>query len=295
MRKGASMGARRHISPAGRDARRGICVASLACALLFLVTGCEPPGKPGPEQPSSEKTLDFAELYGNNCSGCHSADGKSGPGRPLNNALYLSMIPKQTLHDVIYFGRPGTAMPAWAESQGGPLTDKQVNALVDGIEKNWGKPAAVSAGTVPAYAASGAGDPVKGKKLFGRACFMCHGPGAPIGPVTDPHYLSLVSDQLLRTAVLEGWPSLGMPDYRTLNLGHALSDQDITDVVAYLSSLRPEEENSQMAHTIENGTGQSGQIASGNEGSGHGPGSPQQRGTEGNKGKGASSQGGGIK
>ncbi len=239
--------------------------------------------------------MDWAQLYGENCAGCHSAQGDSGPGRPLNNALYLSIIPKQTLHDVIYYGRPGTAMPAWAISQGGPLTDTQVNALVDGIEKNWAKPQSAPAGPVPAYAASSAGDPVKGKKLFGRSCFMCHGKGAPIGPVTDPTYLALVSDQLLRTAILEGWPALGMPDYRTLNLGHALSDQDITDVVSYLSSLRPVQPNQQNAHTVENGAGQSGQITKGNEGSGNGPGSPQQRGTEGNRSKGASSQGGGIK
>jgi len=213
----------------------------------------------------------------------------------LNNALYLSIIPRQTLHDVVYYGRPGTAMPAWAISQGGPLTDAQVNALVDGIEKNWAKPQSAPAGLVPAYVASSAGDPVKGKKLFGRSCFMCHGKGAPIGPVTDPAYLALVSDQLLRTAILEGWPALGMPDYRTLNLGHALSDQDITDVVSYLSSLRPVQPNQQNAHTVENGSGQGGQITKGNEGSGNGPGSPQQRGTEGNRGKGASSQGGGIK
>lgn len=278
------------------DIARKFWAAAVLFFLLMLAMGCDPPGKPGPpETVNKEAITDFAELYQGNCAGCHSADGKSGPGRPLNNALYLSMIPRQTLHDVVYYGRPGTAMPAWALSQGGPLTDKQVDALVDGIEKNWAKPVTAPAGGFPSYAASLTGDPAKGKRLFGRSCFMCHGKGAPIGPVADPTYLALVSDQLLRTAVLEGWPALGMPDYRTVSLGHALSDQDITDVVSYLSSLRPVEPNSQNLHTIENGTGQNGALTKGNEGSGHGPGSPQQRGTEGNKGKGASSQGGGIK
>jgi cytochrome c553 len=36
-----------------------------------------------------------------------------------------------------------------------------------------------------------------------------------------------------------------MPNYRMLNAGHALADQDIADLVSYLSSLRPA--NSPMA------------------------------------------------
>ena len=276
-------------------AGRRLGTAGTVCLLVFITVACDPPGKPEPETVNRQEITDFAELYGSNCAGCHSADGKSGPGRPLNNALYLSIIPKDTLRNVIYYGRPGTAMPAWALSQGGPLTDKQVDGLVEGIEKNWSKPLQARAAALPSYAATTGGDPVHGKKLFGRACFMCHGSGAPVGPVTDPAYLALASDQLLRSAVLEGWPTLGMPDYRSVNLGHALSDQDITDVVSYLSSLRPVAANSQSAHTVENGSGQGGELTKGNEGSGNGPGSPQQRLNEGNKSKGSSSQGGGIK
>jgi cytochrome c553 len=167
---------------------------------------------------------------------------------------------------------------------------------VDGIEKNWAKPGQFQGVTLPSYSGNGeTGDPVHGKKLFGRACFMCHGPGAPIGSITDPTFLQLVSNQLLRTSIIEGRADLGMPDYRTVNLGHALSDQDITDLVAYLASLRPTAPNVQAMHTYESGSGQSGSITKGNEGSGNGPGSPQQKQNEGNKGKGSSSQGGGIK
>ncbi len=102
---------------------------------------------------------------------------------------------------------------------------------------------------LPAYSAGDAqGDAGHGKKLFGRDCFMCHGQGAPVGPVTSASYLQLVSDQMLRTSIIVGRPDLGgviMPDYRSLNLGRALSDQDITDLVAYLSSLRPVTETAQ--------------------------------------------------
>ena len=113
---------------------------------------------------------------------------------------------------------------------------------------------------------------------------MCHGKGAKVGPVTDPSYLALVSNQNLRTSIIVGRRDFGMPDWRFLNLGHALTDQDIADVVAYLASLRPQAAQT-GAHVVENGTGQSGARAAGNEGSGNGPGSPQNQ--TGNQGSGA--------
>ena len=129
-------------------------------------------------------------------------------------------------------------MPAWAQSQGGPLTPKQVDAMVDGME-GWKKSFNPGSAPLPAYAATVSGDETKGKKLFLRGCFACHGPGARVGLVTDPSYLSLSTDQNLRTSIVVGRADLGMPDYRFVNAGHALNDQDVTDLVAYLASLRP--------------------------------------------------------
>ncbi len=262
-----------------------------ACLPLLFAMGCDPPGKPKPEPPSSQDITDFNTLYGDNCAGCHGFNGMNGPARPLNNALYLAVIPREVLQQTIENGRPGTAMPPWARNQGGPLTPKQVAALVDGIERNWSKPANFQGATLPPYsAADTSGDAGRGKKLFASDCYMCHGPGAPMGPVTDPTFLQLVSDQVLRTSIIEGRPDLGMPDYRTLNLGHVLSEQDIGDLVAYLTSLRPVEPNVQSARINENGAGQSGSMTKGNEGSGNGPGSPRHQQNEGPKVKGNSSQ-----
>ncbi len=264
-----------------------------AAALLVLsVASCEPPGKPKPEPPSSQDITDFQTLYGENCAGCHGADGKNGAARPLNDPLYLAVIPKNVLQNTIENGRPGTGMPAWGRSKGGPLTGKQITALVNAIEQKWARPASFHGATLPSYAAGETGDPGRGQKLFARDCYMCHGPRAPIGSVTDGTFLQLVSDQVLRTSIIEGRPDLGMPDYRILNMGHALSDHDISDLVAYLVSLRPQGPN-ETAHAVENGAGQAGAMTKGNEGSGNGPGSPHQQQNEGNKGKGSSSQGGG--
>jgi cytochrome c oxidase cbb3-type subunit III len=50
--------------------------------------------------------------------------------------------------------------------------------------------------------------------------------------------LALVSDQGLRTLVITGRPELGAPDWRANIPGKAMSDQEITDVVAWLTSRR---------------------------------------------------------
>ena len=254
----------------------------LVSSLLFA--GC---GKPT-ERPVLPKDItDFTVLFSQNCSGCHGMDGKNGPARQLNDPLYLAVIPKERLQQTIENGVPGTAMPAWARSQGGPLYPKQVSALVDGIESNWAKPVSLNGAAVPSYSGEGAaGNATHGKQMFLRSCFLCHGKGAKVGPVTDPSYLALVSNQNLRTSVIVGRPDLGMPDWRFLNLGHALTDQDIADIVAYLVSLRPQGAQT-GARVVDSGSGQSGERTTGNEGSGNGPGSQgNQTSNQGSGGKG---------
>jgi cytochrome c oxidase cbb3-type subunit 3 len=211
-----------------------------AFAMLWLVS-CDPPGKPGQEEVAAADVSDFKILFAQNCSGCHGDNGQKGPGRILNDAVYVTLVPRDALKQVLTYGREGTAMPAWAQSQGGPLTDKQVDVLVDGI-KNWTKLMTAPPGAeLPSYAETAAGDPVNGKHLFVRGCYACHGPGARVGLVTDPSYLTLSTNQNLRTSIIVGRMDLGMPNYRVLNAGHPLNDQDVSDLVSYLASLRPEQ------------------------------------------------------
>lgn len=220
-----------------------LLIATLAA---FALAGCDSlPGKPhpGPEVPRPDDVLDFAVLYKENCSACHGAEGKGGAAIALNNPVYLGLVDDATLRRVTAQGIRGTAMPGFAESAGGMLTDKQVDAIVREMRARWARPDALHGGAPP-YAASLKGDAQHGAEAYKSYCSSCHGAdgkgGKAAGSIVDGSYLALISDQGLRTVVITGRPELGAPDWRGNTPGHPMSDQEITDVVAWLTAQRSE-------------------------------------------------------
>jgi mono/diheme cytochrome c family protein len=194
------------------------------------------------------EVMDFHALYSENCSACHGAEGKNGPSVALNNPLYLAVVSDDQMRNYTTNGGPGGLMPAFGRSAGGLLTSDQINVIVQGIRKNWAKPAMFTGMTLPSYAAVHSGDVSAGGQVYAQACANCHGAALRNGAVPTPgkagslvsaDYLSLISDQGLRTVVLSGRPDLGMPDYRNDIAGQPLTDSQITDVVAWLSAHRP--------------------------------------------------------
>jgi cytochrome c oxidase cbb3-type subunit 3 len=221
---------------------RSLSLLSLSCAALL---GCTLPGhpKPGPEVPRPDSIVDFTTLYNENCSACHGAKGMNGPSYPVANPEYQALVDEQTLHQVVANGAPGTLMPAFAISAGGSLTDQQVDAVVKGMRAAWYKADALAGANPPPYHAGKTVDVAHGQQAYTTYCASCHGaPGqtkSKAGSVTDPVFLTLVSDQALRTIVIAGRPDIGQPDWRNDVPGHPMSDQEVTDVVGWLSSQRP--------------------------------------------------------
>jgi cytochrome c oxidase cbb3-type subunit 3/ubiquinol-cytochrome c reductase cytochrome c subunit len=216
----------------------------LICCIAVL--GCGPlPGhpKPGPEVPRPDAVVDFPILYRQNCSGCHGDRGMNGPSYPLANPKYQALVDEQVLHQVVANGEPGTLMPAFAISAGGSLTDQQVDALVNGMRAAWMAGKAEPLEGAPPYHAAKPADAAHGQQAYGTYCASCHGaagqPGkSKAGSITDPAFLALAGDQMLRTIVIAGRPDIGQPDWRNDLPGHPMSDQEVTDVVGWLSSQR---------------------------------------------------------
>ena len=235
-------------------ARSALHFASLL-AITALVGCSSLPGKPGPqpEVPRPDSILDPVVLFNRNCSGCHGADGKHGPAMMLSDPVYLAIVDDDALRSVVSKGRPGTAMSAFAQKEGGMLTDEQVNAIIRGIRARWSKPNALGGDVAPPYAAKSAGDPAHGQAVYATFCASCHGAdgkgGPKAGSIVDHSYLSLITDQGLRTIVITGRPDFDAPDWRNNVPGHPMSDQDVTDVVAWLASQRPHRGAAAMVST----------------------------------------------
>lgn len=236
-----------------------------ACVLVLATAGCmEAPGKPklSAQAQRPEEVVDFPTLYKNNCAGCHGEQGRSGAAVSLSNGVYVAYAGEATMRRITAEGVHGTMMPAFASANGGTLTDKQVAVLAHGMVERWGKGTEVATQAYPLYASSTVGNPVAGEKFFGTFCARCHGSdGAGLtsrgegqsssgstqhlpratGSIVDPSYLALLSDQSLRSTIIAGVPEEQMPDWRSDASGpgsRAMTDQEITDTVAWLASHR---------------------------------------------------------
>jgi cytochrome c oxidase cbb3-type subunit III len=218
--------------------------ALAALALLLVASGCRPPGRPRATAPEGipDQVLDFATLFAANCAGCHGAEGKGGAALALADPVYLAIADDEVLTRVTRDGIPGSLMPAFAQSAGGLLTDAQVTALVWGIRSHWARADALHGAVPPPYSAA-LGDAGRGTRVFETFCAGCHGPGGRGGPkasaITEVAYLSLISNQGLRTTVIVGRPELGAPDWRANVPGRPMTAAEVSDVVAWLVAKRP--------------------------------------------------------
>jgi len=218
-----------------------ICLA--LGALLFC--GCDfSHGRPAKDSETlaPDEIVDFKTLYAENCAGCHGAEGRGGAAIALGDPVYLAVAAEAAMRKAIAGGVRGTSMPAFAQSAGGMLTDKQIDVITTQIRSRWGRPGILDGVETPSYTAKSAGDTGRGEIAYKTYCESCHGAegrgGQKGSAITDGAFLALVSDQGLRTVVVTGRPELNAPDWRGNVPGKPMAEQEVTDVVAWLASKR---------------------------------------------------------
>ena len=207
-------------------------------ALLVGTLGCERKIGPPNDQEElmrPENVASFDRLYKQNCSACHGESGSGGAAFDLANPKYQAVVDDASLKRWITSGMPGTQMPAFGESAGGFLTSQQVDMLVAGMRARWNHKDQ-NAADMPPYSSNAVGNVEHGQDIFRVSCSSCHQQGQQ--KITDASYLAIISDQSLRSIVIAGRPDLGHPDWKQVRPGQPLTDQDVSDVVAYLHSLR---------------------------------------------------------
>jgi cytochrome c oxidase cbb3-type subunit 3 len=225
---------------------RSPCIFAVVLGLaLPLLAGCDLPGRPqpGPEVARPETVTSFDVLYGENCAGCHGKNGDHGAAANLANPEYQGLIDDVSLRDVIINGEKGTLMPGFGSNAGGPLTDAQIDAVVQGIRARWKKDNVFAGQSAPPYKAAHAGDVSKGQAVYALACARCHGENAQhrgsAGSILDGSFLALINEQTVRTTIIAGRPDIGEPDWRNHIPGRPMTDDEITNVSAWLIAQRP--------------------------------------------------------
>ena len=149
------------------------------------------------------------------------------------------------LASTIANGVPGSVMPAWAESNGGPLSDQDIDdiaAYIQGAFDGTGpiRPAPTYQPPVIAPLPDVDGDPTGGAIVYHESCASCHGEQgqgvfgyslAKAWPANDAH-------AYIRSVVTGGIAGTQLPAWGMAN-GGPLNDQQIADVSAYVLTLSP--------------------------------------------------------
>lgn len=113
----------------------GTFFTAIIVAVLGFVLMAEPTRiETASQQVIDGQISDAMAIYAENCALCHGIAGEGiGTNPPLNSEGLRGMDPSD-LYKTISRGRYNTAMPAWEDTEGGPLTEYQVDELVTFIQ-----------------------------------------------------------------------------------------------------------------------------------------------------------------
>jgi cytochrome c oxidase cbb3-type subunit 3/ubiquinol-cytochrome c reductase cytochrome c subunit len=170
------------------------------------------------------------ELYGRMCAVCHGPTGRgyaADDAPAIGRAAFLGAVTDAYLHEAIADGRTGTTMSSWSRARGGPLEDRDIDAIV-AFMRLWPH-RATTLDDRPLH-----GDAARGTPIYDRECVRCHGAMGKAGPllrVGNPELLNEASDGFLRDAIANGRPGTPM-----VGFAKTLGEGGIDDVVALFRS-----------------------------------------------------------
>lgn len=184
-----------------------------------------------------------ADLYLENCAMCHGDDGQGRIG--ANLSVFPGIDPGAAIRQIMAEGIPGSVMPAWGQTNGGPLTEQDildisayVTGILEGTEPVAPFPEYVPPSIEPLPDIEG--DPAQGAVVFAQNCVACHGDQAQGGfgwPLAHT-WSGNQPEVFIYQVVSEGIENTLMPGWAQA-LGGPLEDQQIEDVTAYILSLDP--------------------------------------------------------
>jgi mono/diheme cytochrome c family protein len=209
-------------------------IAVILALILFIPTAAQ-------EGDDQEQLELGAQIYAENCAVCHGEDGQGRIGATLAKD-WPSIRPDLKVRDTIERGIPGTLMPAWGQASGGPINEREIDALVFYI-LSWqsGGPIYIFPTQTPGLRLAltpppgVTGDPNRGALLYAGNCAVCHGIEGEgrVGANLAKDWPSIRPDLLVQSTIENGVEGSVMPAWSQEH-GGPLPEQDINNIVAFI-------------------------------------------------------------
>jgi cytochrome c oxidase cbb3-type subunit 3 len=173
-----------------------------------------------------------SELYGRMCAVCHGAAGQgyaADDAPAIGRRDFLGAATDHYIREAIANGRTGTTMSSWGRARGGPLSEKDVDAII-AFMRLW-----AHRGTPALDESALHGDAARGAEAYARECVRCHGAMGTAGPmlrIGNPELLADASDGFLRDAIRRGRAKTPMVSFEKALGGSG----GVDDVVALFRS-----------------------------------------------------------
>jgi len=205
------------------------------------------------EASKGEGTGAGAKLFAQYCTPCHGQFGEGGPNPsrpgdiipPISTSEYLGTRDDTTLRNIISQGQPNFGMSPFGDSNGGPLDDNQLDALVEYIRSWEANPPVEEPPTfetptpVPTPEVTApTPEPIPsltGGQLYAIACASCHGTlgEGGVGPALNTQeFQEAYDDQTLFDTISKGHTATPMVAW-----GESLTDDQIQLLVDYIRVL----------------------------------------------------------
>jgi len=180
-------------------------------------------------------------LFAQSCSSCHGEFGEGGPNParsgeiipPISTSDFLTTRDDTTIRAIITLGQADLGMPPFAASNGGQLSDDEVDAIVAFIRSWEADPLVIEPAPQATPTPTAAG--LSAAEIYTNICAQCHGASGEGGsgePLNTSEFQQEFTDQNIYDVI-----NLGVPSSPMFAWGTLLQSEQIEQLVQFIRRL----------------------------------------------------------